>query len=324
MRRRPSRAFQRRTVAGQDGWSDTLALTAMAAGAFVTVVFFLWERRARSPLVELALFRSRSFTWGTILSTMVSFTMFGIMFATPLYFQEVLGTTALGNGVRQLPLVGGLLLGAVGATRLAGRLGPHVAVSLGFVVLAGGLVVGGTTGATDGSGSAMAWLAVCGLGLGVALPTTMDAALGTLSPDRSAVGSGLVQALRGVGGTFGAAVLGSLLSAAYIDRLDVTGLPAEAAQVVRDGVSGGVAVARQLDSAALLESVHAAFIHGMNVALLACTALAVAGAVLAALFLPHRATATAHSARQKVESRHEAGRDGQEAPGGSTAVVAPE
>jgi EmrB/QacA subfamily drug resistance transporter len=307
--------------AGQDGWSDALALTAMAAGALVTAAFLLWERRARSPLVDLALFHSRSFAWGTMLSTMVSFTMFGIMFATPLYFQEVLGTTTLGNGLRQLPLVGGLILGALAATRLAGRLGPHVAVSLGFVVLAGGLALGGTTGATDGSGSAMAWLAVCGLGLGVALPTTMDAALGALPADRSAVGSGLVQALRGVGGTFGAAVLGSLLSAAYLDRLDVTGLPAAAAQVARDGVSGGVAVAQQLDSAALLENVHAAFIHGMNVALLVCAALGLVGAVLAALFLPHRATATAQGAGQKVESRHEAGRDGQEAAGGSTAVV---
>ncbi|MEE4275625.1 MAG: DHA2 family efflux MFS transporter permease subunit [Thermoleophilia bacterium] len=310
--------------AGQDGWGDAFALTAMAAGGAVTAVFFLWERRAPDPLVDLALFRSRGFAWGTALATLVSFTLFGIMFATPLYFQEVLGTTALGNGLRQLPLVGGLILGALGADRLAERLGAHVAVSLGFVVLAGGLALAATTGTADGSGFAMAWLAVCGLGLGIALPTSMDAALGALSADRSAVGSGLVQALRGVGGTFGAAVLGSLLSAAYIDRLDVDGLPAAAAELARDGVSGGVAVARQLDSTAVLENVQAAFIHGMNVALLVCAALAVVGAVTAALLLPRRAAATARGGGQEIESEHHAGRDEQEAVGGATAAVAPE
>ncbi|HSL95792.1 MAG TPA: DHA2 family efflux MFS transporter permease subunit [Thermoleophilia bacterium] len=310
--------------AGQDGWSDALALTAMAAGGAVTAVFVLWERRAPGPLVDLALFRSRGFAWGTALATLVSFTLFGIMFATPLYFQEVLGTTALGNGLRQLPLVGGLIIGALGGTRLAERLGPRVAVSLGFAVLAGGLALGGSTDAADGSGFAVAWLAVCGLGIGLALPTSMDAALGALSADRSAVGSGLVQALRGVGGTFGAAVLGSLLSAAYLERLDVTGLPPAAAELARDGVSGGVAVARQLDSAALLENVQAAFIHGMNVALLACAALAMVGAVAAALLLPRHAAATARGAGHEIESGHDAGRDGQEAPGAAATVVARE
>jgi Na+/melibiose symporter-like transporter len=246
------------------------------------------------------------------------------MFATPLYFQEVLGTTALGNGLRQLPLVGGLVVGALGATRLAARLGSHVAVSLGFVVLAGGLALGGTTDMADGSGLAMTWLAVCGLGLGIVLPTSMDAALGALTSDGSAVGSGLVQALRGVGGTFGAAVLGSLLSAAYLDRLDVTGLPTTAAELARDGVSGGVAVARQLDSAALLESAHAAFIHGMNVALLVCAALAVSGAVAAAVRLPRHTTATARGAGREIESAHDAGRDQQEAAGAAAAAVTAE
>jgi hypothetical protein len=119
-------------------------------------------------------------------------------------------------------------------------------------------------------------------------------------------------------------VLGSLLSAAYLDRLDVTGLPAAAAEIARDGVSGGVAVARQLDSAALLDSVHAAFIHGMNVALLACAALAVGGAVAAALRLPRHATASARGSGHEVESGHDAGRDGQEAAGAAAAAVARE
>src|SRR6516164_873078 len=86
--------------AGQDGWADTLAMAAIVAGAAVLGVFVAWEswltRRAGSvrPLIELRLFRSAGFTWGTTLATLVSFAMFGIFFAMPQYFQEVQGANA--------------------------------------------------------------------------------------------------------------------------------------------------------------------------------------------------------------------------------------
>ena len=84
--------------AGQDGWTDALALATIIAGAALLGGFVAWERwltrRAGSagsvrPLIELRLFRSAGFTWGTTLATLVSFAMFGIFFTIPQYFQEV-------------------------------------------------------------------------------------------------------------------------------------------------------------------------------------------------------------------------------------------
>ncbi|HEV8529412.1 MAG TPA: MFS transporter, partial [Actinomycetes bacterium] len=77
--------------AGQDGWTDPAALAEMVGGGLALVVFALWERRVAAPLVDLRLFRSRPFTWGGILSSIVSFAMFGLLFAAPLYFQAVRG-----------------------------------------------------------------------------------------------------------------------------------------------------------------------------------------------------------------------------------------
>jgi len=71
-------------------------------------------------LVDLGLFRSARFTWGTVLATMVSFAMFGLLFAMPQYFQAVMGQDPLGSGIRLLPLIGGLVIGAALATRLQG------------------------------------------------------------------------------------------------------------------------------------------------------------------------------------------------------------
>src|ERR1700722_941388 len=111
--------------ADQDGWTDTRALAAIAAGAAVLALFVAWERlatrRAGSvrPLIELRLFRSRGFTWGTTLATLVSVPLFCILLAMPQFFQEVQGANAMGSGLRLLPLIGGLVVGMIGSTRLA-------------------------------------------------------------------------------------------------------------------------------------------------------------------------------------------------------------
>ena len=112
--------------AGQDGWTDTAPLATIAAGVVMLAIFVAWERRLPGrghdpgrgvrPLIELGLFRSAGFTWGTTLATLVSFAMFGIFFAMPQYFQEVQGANALGSGLRLLPLIGGLVVGMIGST----------------------------------------------------------------------------------------------------------------------------------------------------------------------------------------------------------------
>jgi len=277
--------------AGETSWGDAKGLAALAAGAAVLALFAGWERRTAEPLVDLRLFRSPGFTWGTALTTLVSFSMVGVLFAMPLYFQEVLGLSAFGNGLRQLPMIGGLLAGAIVATRVARRLGVKLAVALGFAILAAGLVLGARTHAGDGGGYAMAWLAIAGVGLGVGLPTAMDAALGALSPEHGGVGSALIQALRMVGGAFGAAILGSVINSGYRGALELGVLPAQASALVQDSVAAGVAVAKQLGSADLLAMVRAAFVHGMNTAFLVCAGAAVAGVALALVFMPNRAGA---------------------------------
>ena len=91
----------------------------------ILAAFVAWERRVSrrpggQPLVQLSLFQSAGFTWGTILSTLVSFALFGILFAMPLYFRDVRGLDSLGAGLRLLPMIGGMVVGMVAGTRLQG------------------------------------------------------------------------------------------------------------------------------------------------------------------------------------------------------------
>ena len=320
--------------AGQDGWSDGPTIATIAAGVVLLAGFLAWERmltrrgereateagaaRAVRPLIELGLFRSAGFTWGTILATLVSFAMFGILFVMPQYFQEVRGLNALGSGLRMLPLVGGMLAGMIGGTRLqsprrnaAGLPGEPLAgarsmVAAGFAVMAAGLVVGAFTTVGSGTGYAAAWFALSGLGLGVAMPSAMNAALGALSADRSGAGSALITMMRQVGATIGVAVLGTILSNAYQARLGPAALPAPVAAAARSSVTAGVAVAHRLGSPSLLDTVRVAFVHGMNIMLWVCGGIALASALLALAFLPRR-TRPAADAESPVPGATETG-----------------
>jgi MFS transporter, DHA2 family, multidrug resistance protein len=294
--------------AGENGWGDVTALATMTGGAAVLAAFYLWERAVGrrpggQPLVQLSLFESAGFTWGTILSTLVSFALFGILFAMPLYFRDVRGLDSLGTGVRLLPMIGGMVVGMIVGTRLqtppktadgtpgTPLVGAKVLVTVGFVVMAAALAAGASTTIHSGTGFGAAWFAVAGAGLGLAMPSAMNAAIGALSAERSGAGSAVITAFRQVGATLGAAILGTVLSSAYQARLHLAGLPAAAASTVHSGVSGGVAVAHALGSAPLLGSVDGAFVHGLDVMLWVCAGIALAAGLLGLAFLPSRAVA---------------------------------
>jgi DHA2 family multidrug resistance protein-like MFS transporter len=274
-------------AAGGRGWSDSSAIAEMAVGTLALVAFVVYEHRVAEPLVDLRLFRARAFTWGATLSSLVSFAMFGLLFAIPLYFQVVRGADAQGSGIRLLPLIAGLILGGAVADRLVARAGAGVTAALGLFLFAAGLAVGATTTVATGDLQAVVWIALSGIGLGLALPTTIDAALGQVSEDNSGVASGVLQALRMVGGALGAAILGALINAGYRDQLEQT-VPPALARSARESAVVGVDAAQAAHSARLLDAVRDAFVGGMTLTLWVCAALMVVGGLVALAFGPRR------------------------------------
>jgi EmrB/QacA subfamily drug resistance transporter len=294
--------------AGDNGWGSTVAWVWMSGGVVVLVGFFFWEswlghRPGGQPLVDLTLFRSAAFTWGVVLATIGVMAMIGVLFTMPQYFQGVLGTDTMDSGVRLLPLIGGIVVGAGLAARLARLLGAKITASLGFAVLAAGLLWGAQTQVGSSTGFIAAWMAFAGTGMGFALATAASAAIVRLPQEKSGVASGVLQALQKVGSPLGAAILGSVISSAYQGRLHLAGLPSQVASVVKQSVFSGVAVAQYLHSSSLLTSVRTAFVHGMDVALLVSVGIAVVGIVLALIFLPGKAASQAEAPKAAQESQ---------------------
>jgi DHA2 family multidrug resistance protein-like MFS transporter len=282
--------------AGQDGWGDPAALALMAGGVAALAGFAGLERRlgrrGGSPLIDPVLFRSASFTWGAVLGGVAGLAMIGVVFVMPQYFQAVQGASALGAGLRLLPLIGGLVTGALPAGALARAAGARLAVTLGFILLAAAALTGATTQPTAPAAFIAIWMAVLGAGTGLTLTAATAVALSRLSPERSGTGSAVVQAFQHTAGPLGTAIMGSILAAGYQSRLDLRAIPATAGATARRSVFDGVAVAARLGSAGLARVVRAAFAGGLDTSLAASAGIAIAGALLTLTFLPRRNTVT--------------------------------
>ncbi|MCL9759853.1 MFS transporter [Frankia sp. AiPa1] len=291
------------TEAGTRGWTSAVVIAALAAGTLVLIAFAVWQRRlgrrpamapaatpVTEPLVDVGLFRIPEYVWGTVLAFLGSLVMVGVLFTLPQYFQAVLGVDSIGSGLRLLPLLGGLAFGAIGAEPLAKAIRPKAVLAGGFAVLGAGLVLGSGTSASSGLGFLSVWTPITGLGLGMVVATATAAALGRIPVARAGVASALNQALQDAGSPFGAAVLGTAALASYRSHLDLTGLTPAQARVARGGVFDGTALAGQVHSPALLAGVRSAFVDGFDTALLVCGGIAFAGALLALLLFPQRAT----------------------------------
>jgi len=295
--------------AGQHGWSSPGAIAPLIAGLALIVAFFYWERSLQrrpggQPLIDLGLFRSASFTWGVILFTVLTLALIGMLFTMPQFFQGVMGTNPEGSGIRLLPAVGGLMLGLLPAAWLAKRIGAKLTIAAGFLILAAGLAIGALTSVTSGEGFVALWMTVAGVGTGLTMATAASAALAQLTEERAGVGSGVLQAMKNTGAPLGAAILGSLLTSAYVSRLHLAALPGAAAQAVRQSVFGGVAVARLLHSAPLLAEVRGAFVHGVDIALAASVGFALLGMALSLVFMPGRSRGARPAARAARRGEH--------------------
>jgi MFS transporter, DHA2 family, multidrug resistance protein len=302
-------------AAGQYGWTSATAIVAMVAGAVVLVAFAGWElhlsrRPGGQPLVDLSLFRSARFTWGTILAAFGVFAMFGLLFAAPQFFQAILGVNAMGSGLRLLPLMAGLALGAGLASLVIKWLTAKLTAALGFAILAVGLLLGTAMSAASSTAFIATWTAITGFGFGLNLATAASAALVDMPKESAGVASGVMQAVQKAGAPLSAAILGSVLASGYQSQLHLAGLPTATVSAVRGSVFAGIAVAHKLGSPALLDQVRSAFVRGVDAMLWVTAGLAVASVVLALLFLPWRATTAA-----KAVGTEEIPEGGESAPG---------
>jgi EmrB/QacA subfamily drug resistance transporter len=271
-------------IEGQEhGWAGWAALPAwgLLGGSVVLLAAFgLRQRRSANPVIDPALFRDRRFVWGTAATIAVSVALYAILFVLPQYLQSVLGHDPAGAGLRLLPMMAGLLLAGGAAGPAARAAGTRFTVAAGLAVLAGGLAMLSQVRLATGYSVTGAGLALCGLGTGASIGAAMDAVMAAAGGGEAGVGASVNSALRQASGAITVAVLGGVLSAAYLRALGpaVAALPASAATAARASVTQAVQLAGRLPSGgpALRTAAGAAFLHGMSIVMLICAGVAAA------------------------------------------------
>ncbi|HET6484903.1 MAG TPA: DHA2 family efflux MFS transporter permease subunit [Spirochaetia bacterium] len=195
------------------GWGSPLIVASLVAGAALLVVFALRQRTSRSPMLDLNLFASRSFSAANAVGFLSSFAMFGSIFFITLFVQGVWGWKPLAAGLGTMPWTGTIMLAAPVAGALAGRLGARRVVVVGMAAQAAALFWIGTA-ATAGSSyaSLLPAFILGGLGMGLSFAPLSATAMAGLPAARSGEASGAYNTLRELGGVFGVSVLGAVFA----------------------------------------------------------------------------------------------------------------
>jgi EmrB/QacA subfamily drug resistance transporter len=276
------------------GWTSGAVLGGFAASAVLLAAFGAWELRYHSPMLDLRFFANPRFSAAAVSITFVFFALFGSVFVLPTYMQGVLGYSPLEAGIRIMPIAIGLVFGAPLAMQAAARIGEKIPTVVGLVLLAASLFVLSGTTIDSGYGRVFTVLTLMGLGMGIAMAPATEAVMGSLPKEKAGVGSAVNDTTRQVGGALGVAVLGSVLSSAYGDRMDskVAALPEPAAEAASDNLLGAAKVAEQVGGPVgtqLVDAAERAFVHGMDVTTLVAAGVAFAGALVALVWLPSHA-----------------------------------
>lgn len=280
--------------AGAKGWGNPLALFTLITGFVLVGLFVLWQYRARYPLIDMVIFRSIVFRWSLVLSILVNILMFGMLFIIPLYYQIVIQTDAFGSGLRLLSLVAGLVVGGIVTDITVAKLGEKKIIISGFFLIALATIAGSMTTLDSTEWFVWLWLAIFGLGMGLAMPTVMNLALGALLRKQSGIGSSVIQTGRQVGGALGVAIFGSILNSGYRNSLQLEQFPHEVRAVVNDSVAAGVVVVEKLPEPTLLNNLYESFIVGMGHVLWICFVIAMIGIVVTFICLPASVKEDAH------------------------------
>jgi EmrB/QacA subfamily drug resistance transporter len=273
------------------GW-DWVTVTTLTVGLALLAAFAAWEARSRHPVLNVRLFANPRFTWATVGFGLVGLVLTGAMFLFTQYLQDVEGYRPFDSGLRMIPLVVGMLVGAQAVSRLLPRIGTKAAMAAGFTLLAGGLALFGTATVDTGYGLVALCLTLMGAGLGTAMTPGLDAIMGAMPEGEFGAGSAVASTFRQVGAAIGVALLGDIYLNRYVATLHLpAALPASVAHIARQSVGAANAVAAKLPAplaGQVRGEAHAAFMSGLDWTLLLAAGVALLAAVLVAALLPGR------------------------------------
>jgi EmrB/QacA subfamily drug resistance transporter len=280
------------------GWRSATIISLLAGGAAVLVIFGFWETRAKSPLLQLTFFKNVTFTGANLVGLTVSFGFFGVILFLSLFMQQVQGYSATGAGIRMLAATLAVMVAAVASGRIVSRIGARLPIAVGMLLIAGAFL--GFIGVQADSAYSHYWwlLTIMGIGLGLVMSPITTAVMTTVPQARAGMASATLNTTRQVGGVFGIAVLGAIVTTSYTAKFTaaVNALhlgPAVTQAVLQMAAQRGTPDPSQLAAAEaagvpvqdILRALRETFTAGIHQGLWYAAAVVLVGAAIGAIMI---------------------------------------
>lgn len=179
-----------------------------------------WEKKSKNPIIPLEMFKHPNLLPLFILSLLMGFSMFAVMYYAPLMFQGGFHLSPNKAGILITPLAVLITVGSIVNGRLISRLpNPRIALYLGISLFLANIIFLTQTNIETSRNLILVMMAIGGLGLGFVLPNII--LLGQASAPRTQLGSStaMLQSMRMIGNMLGAALIGVFITHAYAHQI---------------------------------------------------------------------------------------------------------
>jgi len=272
-------------------WGSVRVISLFVIAAAGLVAFVRIELRSRAPMVDFSFFRSRSFLGSNLVAFFVTFAMFSQFFFLTLYMQNVLHYSPLQTGLRFLPATVLIIAAGPIAGRLSDRIGPRPLMTLGLLIVAGALLIQSRLTIHSGYGLLLPGFMMMGLGMGLVMSPMSTAAMNAVDRTKAGLASGTLSMSRMIGGTFGVAVMGALVTAIGRTKLSssLPHLPAATRSAIANSLGAGGGAAGHQVSQQIVAASDSAFVAALSAGLTIGAVVALASAALSALLIEPKA-----------------------------------
>ncbi|MFI6586540.1 MFS transporter [Embleya sp. NPDC050493] len=194
-------------------WASAQIVGLGVAAVVLLAGFVAVERRAPEPVLPLKLFHNRIFSVTAGIGFIVGFAMMGGLSFLPLFMQVVNGTTPTESGLRLLPMMGGLLITSILSGQLITRTGRYkIYPILGTAVMAVGMFLMSRMDEFTTTAASSLYMLVFGIGLGLVMQVIVLAVQNSVPYADLGVATAGATFFRSIGGSFGAAIFGTIFN----------------------------------------------------------------------------------------------------------------
>ncbi|HEX3446499.1 MAG TPA: MFS transporter [Chthoniobacterales bacterium] len=284
------------------GWNHLRVFGTLISGLLFMTLFVLIERRARTPMVPLELFKSSSFSGANLLTLFLYAALGAFFFLFPLNLIQVQKYSATKTGAAALPMIFLIFFLSRWSGGLVTRYGPRAPLVIGPPIVAAGFALFAIPSVSANYWSSVfPGFVVLGLGMAISVAPLTTVVMNSVDQDRVGTASGINNAVARVASVLAVAVLGLVMVAAFARslRASLTILHLDPS-VVRDLESnvarlGSLEGPSDLDpqmAAEVRDAVDRSFVFGFRTIMFICVGLSLASATVAWRMIPARGAET--------------------------------